>query len=314
MGIMTLCAPSYGEEKGAYTNYFAVELDYILFSRANSGNEPLVTESPLNNPVIGTKALVHDMGFTSGLTGAIKLFQNVHATWEGRYTGGFAWKGTKLRDSMGNLNIAGPFATETQDYNSASHVKSIFNSNMHTIEFSYIRHVTPRYSDYFSASWLAGLRYLEINEKIKLYFTETASGVQTSRYRTRTANRGWGVQLGGNLEYNPYSFLTWGLMVKTAGLYSREKQRTQMLDQNNSLVFRDVHVSRSVFTYLGQFYPYIEFRPYKWLFLHLNYQVLYVGNVALAARNVKFKGSLNHLDHKGHIVYHGTTAGIQLNF
>jgi len=335
IGIASLCAPCFGAVRGAYHNHFALEFDYIYLRRSNSHNKHLVNAAggPVNFPpsaepskcakekgkvLIDTRDLIHDMHFDSGIGGAIKIFPNIRYTVEARYMGGFTWKGKKTLSCLENLNLDGPFAKETEDYNFANKVKSIFHSKMYTLELDYIRHVTPRYTDHYSASWRIGLRYFDIDEKIKLHFTKVFPLifpiVQNSRYRTKTENRALGLQIGGSLEYNPYHFLTWGFVAKIAGMYNRGVQRTLMLDRNNTFVFRHIDRSGYNFAYMGQFFPYIEIRPAKHFFFHVNYQVLFVGNIATADRNLRFHGSASLLDHRGHILYHGVTGALQINF
>ncbi|NGX51029.1 MAG: hypothetical protein K1060chlam2_00886 [Chlamydiae bacterium] len=331
LGIVSLYATCYGEVRGAYFTHFAVELDYLYLKRDNSHNRHLAVAAggPVNFPsstqpskcakeegksLIDTRELIRDMDYNSGVSGAIKIFPSIKSTWEARYTGGFTWRGEETVNCVENLNIDGRYAFQTQDYNFANRVKAIYDSDLYTLELNYHRHVTPRYTDHFAVSWLLGLRYFKIDEKIKLYFTKTFPTLKTSRYRTRTENRTVGLQFGGCFEYNPYHFLTWGFVAKVAGLYGREEQHTLMGDQNNTLIFRNIHGRGSTFAYMGQFYPFIELRPSKHFFFIVNYQVLYIGNIATAPRNVRFHGSRSHLDQEGHILYHGVTGGIQFNF
>ncbi|MGE3715818.1 MAG: hypothetical protein AB7G16_04700 [Simkaniaceae bacterium] len=331
IGIISFCAPLLGAVRGAYHNHFAIELDYVLLRRANSQNKHLVEAAggPINflpsaeppecakevgKTLIASKDLIHDMQFTPGFSGAIKIFPSIWSTWEARYTGGVAWEGIKTRNCLENLSLDGGFAFQTQDYNFASRVKSLYYSKMYNLELDYWRHITPRYTDHFSVSWMAGLTYFNIEEKIKLYFTKTFPVVQTSRYRTRTDNTAFGLQIGGRLEYNPYHFLTWGFVAKMGGLFNRDKVRTLMLDQNNTFVFLHVDRSGSTFAYMGQFFPYLELRPTKHFFFQINYQVLFVGNLATAAANIKLHGTGSVLDDNSHIIYHGLTGGIQFNF
>lgn len=327
LGLMMVGTSLMGAVKGAYHNYFSVELDAVLLRRANSHNKHLVAAAGADDALINlippecakeqgkalieSKDLIHDMHFNLGFSAALKIFQSIYSTWEGRYAGGFAWKGQKTRSCPGNLNIDGNVADQTVDYQFADRAKTRYLSKMYTPELNYWHHVTPRYTDHFSFSWMAGLRYFDIDEKVKLYFTKNG---QTSRYRLRTDNTSFGLQIGFDFEYNPYHFLTWGLIGKVGGLFNRDKQRTLMLDQGNTVVIRKIDRSGSNFAYLAQAFPFIELRPTKHFFFIIKYEVLYVGNVATADRNLVFHGSGSILDHDGHIIYHGATGGIQFNF
>lgn len=330
--LLSICSSAFGAVQGAYYMRFAVEMDYVLMRRANSHNKHLaaaaggpqeipISATPIEcrkeegKPMLETKDLIHDMWFNSGFSVALKIFPSIHSTWEARYLGGLAWQGQKTRHCPRNLNIDGNLAQFVIDYHFASRAKAIYNSKMYTYELNYWHHITPRYTDHFSVSWMAGLRYFDIDEKIKMYFTRPVNFVaQTSKYRVRTENTTFGLQLGGDFEYNPYSFLTWGLVVKVGGLFNRDKQKTLMLDRGNTFVVRDYDRSGSNFAYMAQVFPFIELRPTKHFFFLINYQVLYVGAVATADRNLLFHGDGNILDHDGHIIYHGATGAIQFNF
>lgn len=313
--------------EGTYHHYFALEGDFVLLRRANSAHKSLVVAaggpiSPDITPdphcakepgkkMIGSNKLVNDMHFDPGLSVALKIFYGLRSTWEMRYTGLFNWMGKKKISCVQNLRIPGPFANQTIDYNYADHAKTEYRSDFYNAELNYWRHVTPRHTDFFSFSWIAGLRFFNIDEKLKLYFTRVTS---TSRYRVRTNSRAFGPQIGFNLEYNPYRFLTWGLTMKGGGLFDRGKQKTLMLDNNNSTVLKDHDPSGSNFAYFFQMYPFFEFRPVKFFSFFLNYQALYIGGVVVADKQIIFHDSGDDLNNGGHIIYHGLTFGMQFNF
>ena len=326
--LLGVTAAAFGEVRGAYKNHFAIEGDYVLLRRANSHNKHLVSAAggPINfpshlvppecakevgKPLIETKDLIHDMYFDSGFSLALKIFQSIKTTWEARYLGGLSWQGKKTRNCLENLNLDGTVSHHTRDYQFASRVKTLYDSSLYTWELNFWRHITPRYTNHFSVSWLAGFRMFDIDEKIKLYFHKED---RTSRYRVKTANDSFGLQLGGDIEYNPYSFLTWGLVVKVGGMFNRDKQKTKMFDDNNTIEIRDIDRSGSNFSYMAEVYPFIELRPTKHFFFNINYRIIYVGAVATADRNIVLHDSGSILDHNGHIIYHGLTGGIQFNF
>ncbi|MCB1107362.1 MAG: hypothetical protein KDK76_04620 [Chlamydiia bacterium] len=331
--VATLFANVYGAVQGAYYNHFAIELDYVFMRRSNSHNKHMVAAAAgppdalpiadvpvdcrkaLGAPLMESRDLIHDMHFNTGFSAALKIFPSIRSTWEGRYLGGLSWRGQRARNCFANMNIDGNITQSTVDYHFASRVKSVYLSKLYTYELNYWHHVTPRYTDHFSASWIVGLRHFDIDEKVKMYFTRAFPfGPQTSRYRLRTENNAFGLQLGGCLEYNPYHFLSWGLVAKIGGLFNRDKLRTLMLDNGNTVVVRDVDKSGSNFGYMAQVYPFLELRPTKHFFIVVNYQALYVGRVATADRNMIFHGDFALLNHDGHIIYHGGAGGIQFNF
>ncbi|MDN3508604.1 MAG: hypothetical protein P0S93_01005 [Candidatus Neptunochlamydia sp.] len=323
--LLGIASSAFGAVRGAYYNHFAVEGNYVLLRRANSHNKHLVSAAggsinfptllaPIEcskepgKPMIESKDLIHDMYFDSGFSLGLKVFQDIKTTWEVRYLGGLSWQGKKTRNCLENLNLDGTVRYGTRDYEYASRVKALYNSNMHSWQLNFWRDITPRYTDYFSISWLTGFRMFDIDEKIKLQFHKDH---RTSRYQVKTENKSFGLQLGGDIEYNPYYFLTWGLVVKVGGMFNRDKQ---VYDDNNTIEIHGIDRSGSNFSYMAEIYPFIELRPTKHFFFNINYRVIYVGAIATADRNIILHGSGSILDHGGDVIYHGLTGGMQFNF
>lgn len=331
LGLFFLNGTCFGGARGTYSPYIAVEADYTYLRRASSYNMNLVTAAggPLHFPayvqpkdcakekgkaLISSRELIDRMHFTSGITGSLKIFPQQDFIWEVQYIGGLNWKGEKTKWCIENLNLNGPLAFQTHDYNYANKVHSLYSSDMYTIELNCWHAITPRYTDYFSVSWVLGARYFDVHEKIKLEFTKMFPTIQTSHYRLKVANQILGVQMGGKFECNPYAFLTWGFVAKLGGFSNQTHLRRVMLDKNNTQIIQNNNRHSSHFAYMGEFYPFLELRPSKHFFFHIHYQVLYLGSIATADRNLRFEGSGNTLNQRSHILYHGLTSGVQFNF
>lgn len=326
--LLGIAASAFSAIRSAYHSHFALEGDYVFLKRENSFNRHLAVAAggPIHFPaslqppecakevgksLLSTKDLVHDMNFDSGFSLALKIFQSLKTTWEVRYLGGLAWEGKKSLRCLENLDLPGPIRHKTRDFSFANEVRALYDSNMYSWQGNFWRHITPRYTDQFSVSWLAGFRMFNIGEEIKLYFYKDD---RSSRYRIKTEDQAFGLQLGGDIEYNPYPFLTWGLVAKIGGMFNRAKQKTNLFDDNNTIKIQGVDRGGSNFSYMGEVYPFIELRPTKHFFFHINYRVIYIGAIATADRNISLHGSGSVLDHDGYIIYHGLTGGMQFNF
>ncbi|MEM8727215.1 MAG: hypothetical protein AAGE99_00655 [Chlamydiota bacterium] len=319
--LLAIATDVFGAIRGAYHNRFAVEGDYVLLRRTRFDNKRLVStaeklldSTQSHQPAIQSKDLIDDIGFDSGFSLALKIFQDVDATWEGCYLGGLSWQGKKTRTDPENLNLDGTIGHETRDYERASRVAALYDSDIESWQLNFWRHITPRYTDHFSVSSVVGFRMFEIDEKIKLYFHKAD---RTSHYRVETKNRSFGLQLGGDIEYNPYYFLTWGCVVKVGGMFNRDQQKTAIYDDDDTVKIDDSVRSGSHFSYMAEVYPSIELRPTKHFFFTVDYRLIYVGAVATAEQNVILDRSLDSepiLNRDGHVIYHGLTAGIRFNF
>ncbi|MEM7174761.1 MAG: hypothetical protein AAF443_02390 [Chlamydiota bacterium] len=311
--------PLFGAVEGRYFHYFALEADYVLLRRANNHDKSLVVvpssagSSATDTTMISSANLVNDMPFKSGFSAALKIFYGLRSTWEFRYLGRFHWRGEKEVTSVQSLlTLPGGFGADTVDYAAAQHARGVYSSNMYTSEVNYWRHATPRYTDHFSVSWLMGLRFFNIEEKLKLSF---ATGNSASRYRVKTRSRSFGLQAGFSLEYNPYRVLTWGGVAKVGALFNRGRQSTLLLDNNNTVALLQGAASRSDFAYCAQVYPFIEWRPTKSFDIIVHYQVLYIGGIAVADSQLFFdEGGEIRFSSNGDIIYHGLTAAIHFNF
>jgi len=334
LALLSASLPAFGAVKGAYHHRFALEGDFLLWRLAKSAGKSLVEAAggppneliPINGLIpltpskcakepgktlISSRNLVNDMHFEPGVRISAKLFYSIHSTWVLSYTGFLNWKGQDKIHCHRNLNLPGELGQNSKDYHYADRARAIYLSDFYTVDLTYWRHVTPRYTDHFSVSWMIGLRFFDIDEKIKLYFTKRH---RTSSYRVKTYDRAFGPFFGGSIEYNPYRFLTWGIAGNIGGVFNRGKQKTLMRDDNNTVVVRDVDPSGSNFGYFAYVYPFIEFPFVKFFTFRIGYDMLYIGRVALADDQLVFHGTGNHLNHDGNIIYHGLFAGMQFNF
>lgn len=337
--FFSVSLPVFGKIQGAYHHHFALEGDFVFWRRAKSLSKSLVqaaggpTLTPLvpsgssmplipisqslncakepGKTLLQSSQLVNDMYFDPAFRISAKLFYNTHSTWIVSYTGLFNWKGEGKVHCSENLNLPGALGLNSFDYHYADRAVAVYRSEFYTVDLTYWRHVTPRYTDHFSVSWMIGLRFIDLDEVLKLYFTKRDN---TSRYRVKTFNRAFGPFFGGDFEYNPYSFLTWGLVGNIGGLANRSEQSTLMLDLNNTIVVRDCDPSGTNFAYFTYIYPFIEFRFVKFFTVRVGYEMLYIGRVTLADHQLVYHGSGSKLNNEGNIIYHGLFAGVQFNF
>lgn len=299
-----------GVSEGRHHHYFAVEGDYVLLRRANSHGKTLVV-TPGGSAAITSGNLIHKMTFEPGFSAALKAFYGVHSTWELRYMGRFRWEGRKTVMSTQDFSL--PNNDNPDGINSAllTSARAVYDSDMYTGEINYWRHASPRYIDFFSVSWLMGLRFFNIKEKINVLF---GIGQRGLLYQVNTKSRSLGPQAGFSLEYNPYRFFTWGGVIKVGALFNRGRQTTGLFGATRNNAFLDQAVSGSNFAYTAQVYGFTEWRPTKFFTITFNYQVLYVGAVIVADSQLFFQEGGIKLSSNGNIIYHGATAGIQFNF
>lgn len=335
----------FGEIEGVHHHYFALEGDCLYWKREKSRGQTLtkaaggpLTIKPILEPsecakevgksLMNSRNLVDEMGFNPGARISAKLFYSPQSTWVLSYTGFFHWEGVDKIHCPENLDLPGMIGRNLVDYHYADRVEAIYFSDFYTVDLTYWRHVTPRYIDHFSVSWMIGLRFIDIDERFKLYYDHSIRFIRirdftfyfrgsttTSSYDIKTLDRAFGPFFGGDIECNAYSFLTWGVAGNIGALFNRGEQTTLLRDEDNTVIIRDFSASSSNFGYFCYIYPFIEFHFVKFFTFRIGYDMLYIGRVVLADHQFFLnQHGGNRLDHDGNIVYHGLFAGIQFNF
>ncbi len=224
------------------------------------------------------------------------------------------WHATKTVG--GDASLFFPFSQRDYafDYFDASKAEGEGESKFWDLELNYWRHASPRNRDYFSASWIAGLRYFHLNESFKLTFYKPPD---VSDWSVHTKNNIFGAQLGGNLQWNPSERLSWDITVKLGAMANRAKQWNFLKDHNNTEVLR--HYQRQKWQ-LGLFgdaaiqagYQFKE--PFN---LHLGYEVMYISGVALAPEQMQRSTNTEsgkHVYTKGYVLIQGLFAGATFSF
>lgn len=335
---LLLCA----EVKGCHQHHFAVAGDYLLMKRTKSSQVSLVETAgneahlaalneaprclqPEGTTLIDSQDLVDGMNYQSGVQASLRVFPTNKATWELRYLFPMHWRGIKKVSCLHNLTLSNNLGQNNIDYTDADSATTVYYSTFQTADLNYWKHITPQYIDSFSVSLIFGFRWLNLEEKLNLYFTKNAlvnpiipptsfffnAQGETSRYQVKTRNWAFGPQIGAALEYNPYTFLTWGFFLRFGALYNRGQQHTLVKDRGNRQVIFNEDPGKSNFAYLVEGFPYIELMIGKFLTFRVSYEFLYIGRMALADRQIDHGDDLNN---RGNIIYKGLIAGLQFNF
>jgi len=320
IALVTLCCfSSLYADRGADHHYVSVMGEFVYLRRAHSHNSrlvkavgaPSVCKKKRGTTLINSSNLVCDMGFDPGFRLTLKAYQEDFGTFTLRYLGLFKWTGEKNVHCPNNIRLPNKISFNTQDYLQADRAKGIYDSEFYTIDLNYWFHVTPRYVDYFSVSWTAGIRYLDIDEKLKLRFTK---GDSRSQFRVKTSSRAGAAQIGADIHYNPYSVLTWGISARVGIMYNRGINKTRMTDQNNTVTLRQFNVNDTNFGYMSEIFPFIEIRPIKQFQIRISYELLWFEGVVTADRQFNFGSASEDVNHNGSVIYHGLFAGMQFNF
>ena len=258
----------------------------------------------------------------TGLRLSLDYLLDKKATWQLRYTGLLHFKGEKEASCPGSLMF--PFANginQTYDYCYADSMKGSCNSYYWSGELNYNYHVTPQRVDYFSVSWIAGFRYVNLREYFHLtaYNSNCDGATSSSSYYIKTNNRMSGVQLGGFLEGNLGYNFTYGVSAIMGALVDFDQFNAVFKDVDNTVVLRRNNPSDFNLSFLGELAPYAYFNLSKSVLFKASYIVTYLNNVALAMNQVTFlenqpSNIMNQKRKEGAFMFHGVIIGLGFDF
>lgn len=248
------------------------------------------------------------MGYVSGLRASIRLSPDSAQSAEVAYEGLLRWKKDK---SVFNAKSALAVPTHpyvTHDWigfmTGSYHYQSHFDSG----EVSYWYHMTRQRINYFSLSWMGGLRIVNFYDRLNINNIH-----YTSIYKIKIKNLPLGLQAGIDFQNNPWGRFSWMVRFK-GGIYANLIDKSVFLtDFSNTSIVIDEYFTKTQLTYLIELTPAIVYRL-KPLYLIVAYDFLGMYNVAFAPSQIKETHSIKKIFAKKDLLLNSFQAGIGFNF
>jgi hypothetical protein len=181
-----------------------------------------------------------------------------------------------------------------------------YHSELNSGELSYWRHVTPRYVDYFSFSWLLGLRYIDLRDTFKM---NNGNGETGDNAHVHAINQMGGVQLGLEFQANATSRLTWAIQVKGGAYANFAQKKTVFYDEGNTELLISSHPSKVEKSYTLQLVPYIIYRLNP-IYFKLAYDRSILFNPVLAPTQVKFLKNVHDIYTHSYVNFQALYASV----
>ncbi|GAB5410911.1 MAG: hypothetical protein ChlgKO_00250 [Chlamydiales bacterium] len=300
----------FASEHGDVPRHVLFEADVVYFERDKVNDHCLVQEESSGQCLISTDNVADEFGHNPGLRALMNIMPNLDATWQFAFLGFFRWDRNKGVTSEANLEMPVD-ANITSDYINADSANVRFLSKLDTGEINYIRHVTPQRINYFSVSWLAGLRFAYVSEYARVRFNKDS---RTSNYYAKTWNRLYGFQFGGLFEMNPEDWITFGLRGKFGLMGNFGHQVSVQRDFNNENTIRDHDHGAFNLCWEGEGAFDLTIYIFKRMRLHGSWEVFYLSDVASAMSQFGFSSSGSDIKNNDDILYHGWSVGVGIEF
>lgn len=254
-----LCSSLYGYQ-GTHESKkkFAFDVGYCGMWRSPLKNMSFLEEGTFSEgtPIISPFEKI-SFNYVSGVRALLEINQGQKSSIEAVYTGLFNWNNDGSATSATEIfNVCtAPFRNDnwTNFYYLHYHYKSELNSG----ELSYWRHVTPRYIDYFSCSWMLGLRYIDFRDSLHM---NNGTGLVGDNASVKAINQMGGIQGGLELQANATSRMTWAIQVKGGAYADFVTRKTVFNDLGNTVQIVDSSPQRVKKDYTLELIPYILYR------------------------------------------------------
>jgi hypothetical protein len=326
----------YGEGGVATQRWFDISAEMIALKRNTDAANFNLTSQGIAGPIVLSTGQLSQDRLEPGLMLQANLQVGPGSNLELVYFGLNKWSESATATSstptlfsyisdFGTAPFGGFDDTDRSFLQSATYSSAIHNTELN------FRRRWQEPAGYFQGSFLAGVRYFDLDEKL-LYSTRgenndgTNNGLRFADFDTQTRNTLVGFQLGGDLWWNLLPGVKLGTEFKT-GVYGNHSEQGTFLRSNSIdlLGNNTVNLSQSEnasdgrTAYLTSFNTQLWYRlSYSWAF-KTSFQAIYIDNVALAGENVNSvplalsvaRQQAVRVNNDGEVMYTGFTLGAE---
>ena len=305
--------------------HFSLLTDFVYMQRYHVKNNPIVTNTAVTickgddctSTTLKTKKLVR--GWEPGVAGTLAYIQNATTRYE--LSGLYVWSMDNTSTREGNGTLSYPFhdASFARDFFGADKITANYTSLFYTAEANFWKAFSSVHST-FGASALFGLRFANISEKfsVKSY---KHSGY--SSYDIKADNDLIGIQVGLDFQIRPIKNFYWDLLLKFGADLNRVVVKDYLGDLDNTVTLRNNTKQKGQSGVFAQAAAGAGYQLLDWLNIHVGYQMLFFGGLALAPDQVNRSnqglGQSTHISsHKisanGYVLIHGVYSGFVFTF
>jgi hypothetical protein len=286
---------------GVTANSFFVQADALLLKRVpRSLNQPVVLDTP-GATLLTTRDA--DLPFQVGPRLVMGFAPDECRSWEGVYFGTHSWHGTAAVQQANGLRIPGDLALASLDFLFADQMRIDYSAQLHNVEIN-------RWWHRGTVSWLAGFRYVNLDEEFNIHAQDFNTG--GSDYRIEADNNLFGGQLGARLAGCRGRF-AWDATGKVGVFGNAGRQHSFVGDFDNTFVLRDTGGRRNNAAMVADISLNAEWRLCDTWSVRGGYHLMWVEGVVLAPDQLDFTDtplSGSTVDNGGGIFLHGAYVGL----
>lgn len=244
--------------------------------------------------------------YVSGMRALLEVNQGPKNTIEAVYTGLFHWS-----DQASNTDVNSGLWVPTYPYVNTnwtdfSYFHYQYGSDLNSGEFSYWRHITPRYIDVFSFSWMLGLRYIDFRDSLKM---NNKSFDLANTASVKVVNQMIGGQAGLEFQCNPTRRFTWAIQVKGGAYADFAYRKTVFNDLGNTVQIINSRQHRVEKDYTLELIPYLMYRLNP-IYFKLAYDRVILFNAVFAPLQLDITKSVDEVYRHNYVNFQVVYASI----
>ncbi len=288
-------------------HYFYGDIE-AFYARRTMGliNQPIVYT--IGGTVVATTVTAPDFKYEPGVKATVGYMFPWAFAVEGSFEGQNYWT-SRAGDSLaGSLTIPPPLGQALVDLGSAaggtSTITTSYTSRFDSTEVNFVR-------PYANIQFLAGIRYLELNEKYDI--NGASSPVSASDYLITTQNHLIGPQLGARGQWQ-ISRLQFDIESKAGVFANTAAQHQTVGDVDNTILIRDAASNNTEISFVGEVSAYVTYPIFSWLTGKVGYTGLWITDLALAPNQLDFSNDATSgtaLNAHESVIIHGFNAGVE---
>lgn len=244
----------------------------VLYNVDSDGN--------LTDPFGNTQRVNWDAAI--GLRASAQVMANNKGSADFIYTGLFNWTRDKTAQDVDNGVgvLTSPYTTD--DWQNADKIEWSTKTSFNSYELAMWHHITPRYEEIFSFSFMLGGRFINIIDT-DLFFSFKTLAQKPSILRAETDNWLRGGGFGFEVACRPLSYLMWTVQLK-GDFFADAIERNIRLtdDQNTNVVADTTDLDRTVVAGLGEAVPALVIQNNRFFFKFTG-TVTYIVNLSTTA-------------------------------
>lgn len=311
---------------GTALDHFTCTADFVYLQRTNNHNQLLAVDSANShcdgscpsNRVLDTKDLTNS--YMPGIQAFLSFLPDEKSLYELGSLYLWEMNNTETKHARGDLTIPFKKALPIEDYSHVDSLTANYKSRFYTWELNYWRTLSATRTSYFTLSALFGLRFMNLSDSL---FLNVYKGSDHSNYNVTAYNNPLGLQIGMDFQIHPYRRFYWDLLLKAGASLNRINAKVFLGDANNTITLRNLTDQKTQTGMFAVASAGAGFQALDWLKVHVGYQMLYFGGLAVASDQISFSATRNRgsivlnsfdLDDNGFIMLYGVYAGVILSF